>query len=321
MKEDAARPAVAVQESEGDPREWRRAAALLVLLLAFSAVRPTVLVGIPFVVLVLVLPVRRPFALLFAGGVALLALLGVDRGGLWYGERGWALMVGGWFAALTLRWPGSKFMSRALGAVAGTAAVSTAFFAVRPGSWSVFDWAVAERFRSGVATALQAMTLLQGGEEALAPSMVTAVYQAAEAQAEIFPALLGLASLAGLAVGWWLYVRVGLGAHGALAPMRRFRFNDQLVWFFLGGLLLVVVAPSDPWLRTGSNAVLFMGGLYALRGAAVVLFVNGGMSVLGWILLAFGLLFLAPVLLMGALFIGLGDTWLDLRAKVESRAA
>jgi hypothetical protein len=309
-----------VGRTDADSREWRRAAGLLVLLLAFSAVRPAVLIGLPFILMVMALPVRRPVALLVAAGLALLALTGAERGGLWYAERGWAVIVGGWFAAATLRWPGSGFMARALGSVGGGAAVCAAFFAVRPGTWSVFDWTVSERLRSGIATALQAIAVLQGGD-ALAPSVVTTVYQAADTQVYLFPALLGLVSVAALGVAWWMYVRIGLGVHGALGPTRGFRFNDQLVWLFLGGLLLVVSAPGEAWTRTGSNAVVFMGGLYVLRGAAVVLFVNGGISVLGGILLAFGLLFLAPVILMGALFTGLGDTWLDLRAKVGSRTA
>lgn len=304
-----------------DPAEWRRAAGLLLVLLAFSAVRPAVVVGLPFIVMVLALPVRRSLAVVVAGVVALLALTGAERGGMWYGERGWAVLVGGWYAALTLRWPRSTFTDRALGAVGGAAAVALAFFAASPGAWQVMDWSVAERFRDGVATALQAMAVLRGGEAALAPGVVAAVYQTAETQAQLFPALLGLASVAGLGAAWWLYVRLGLGVHGALAPLARFRFNDQLVWLFLAGLLLVVVAPDAGWLRTGSNAVAFMAGLYVLRGAAVVLAVNGGMSIMGWVLLAFGLLFLAPVILLGALFVGLGDTWLDLRARVGPRTA
>jgi hypothetical protein len=318
---DEARPSAPDHRVGADSREWRRAGALLLLLLAFSAVRPAVLVGVPFVLMVLALPVRRPLALLLAALLALLALTGADRSGLWYGERGWAVLMGGWFAALTLRWPASRFLTRALGALAGATAVAVTLFMARPGAWSVLDWSISERLRAGVATALEAMAVLRGGEDVLAPTMVAAVYRASETQAHLFPALLGLASIAGLGVAWWLYVRLGQGSRGALGPVGRFRFNDQLVWLFLGGLLLLVAGPGSGWTRAGSNAVLFMGGLYALRGAAVVLFVNGGISALGWVVLAFGLVFLAPVILLGALFIGLGDTWLDLRAKVPSRTA
>jgi hypothetical protein len=64
-----------------------------------------------------------------------------------------------------------------------------------------------------------------------------------------------------------------------------------------------------------------MGTLYALRGAAVVLFFNGGMSLLGFVLLGVGLLFAWPVIGVGALVIGLGDTWLDLRERARELVA
>ncbi len=306
---------------EGDPREWRRPAALFLLLLAFSAVRPSVLVGLPFALMVLALPIRRPMALLLAGAMVFFSLLGPERTGIWYAERGWAVLLGGWFAALTLRWPATRFLTRALMAVAGAAGVALAFGFAAPGSLSVLDWGMAERLREGVTTALAAVRVLQGGAETLSPALVTTVYQAAETQAHLFPALLALGSVASLGVAWWLYVRVGLGVRGALAPLKDFRFNDQLVWLFIAGLLVLVISPGEGWMRAGANAVVFMGAMYALRGAAVVLFINGGISVLGVIAVALGLLFVAPIILAGALVIGLGDTWLDLRARAGSRTA
>ena len=63
-----------------------------------------------------------------------------------------------------------------------------------------------------------------------------------------------------------------------------------------------------------------MGGLYALRGVAVLLFLAGGVTGLGLVFLAVGMLFLSPVLIMGALVVGVGDTWLDLRAKAMAIA-
>jgi hypothetical protein len=318
---DPGSPADVGGNDAGNAREWRRAAGLFLILALSSSVRPAVLIGVPFALMVTALPVRKPMALLVGAGLIVLALTGVERSGLWYAERGWALLVAGWFAALTLRWPSSAFLSRALASVGGAVAVAAAFFVVRPGAWSVLDWSVAERLRQGVATALAAMTLLRGGGEAMSPSLVGTIYQAAETQAHLFPAVLALVSIAGLGVAWWLYVRMALGARGALSPLPSFRFDDQLVWVFLAGLVALAVGPGEAWLRAGGNVVVFMGALYVLRGAAVVMFINNGLSVLGAVLLAFGMLFLAPVILVGALFIGLGDTWLDIREKVQARAA
>jgi hypothetical protein len=63
-----------------------------------------------------------------------------------------------------------------------------------------------------------------------------------------------------------------------------------------------------------------MGALYALRGAAVVVFLYGGLNLLGMIVFVFGLLFVAPIVVMAAMVIGIGDTWLDLRSRATPRA-
>jgi hypothetical protein len=100
-----------------------------------------------------------------------------------------------------------------------------------------------------------------------------------------------------------------------------FRFNDQLVWVFIAGLALLLIGWGGDWGRAGSNTVVFMGALYALRGAAVVLFAMGGVSFFGAAMLCLGLVFIAPVMLALALFIGLGDTWVDLRERLRRQPA
>lgn len=304
---------------EDGPRQgrvWPRALALFGVTLALSVVEPLVLIGVPYVLLVLLMP-RGRFPALLAAALALLVVSGGGaRDGLWFVERGWAILLGGWFVALTLRWPASSFAGRALGSLAGSLSVAALVAAVRPGSWEVLDWLVADRVRSGVATALQAFRVLQD-QDAVPPALVATVYETAELQARIFPAMIGLASVAALGVAWWMYQRLARGENAGLGPVREFRFNDQLVWLFIGGLGLLLLGGEGGWSRAGSNAVVFMGALYALRGIGVVLFFSGGLSAAGAILLALGLLFLAPVVLVSALVIGLGDTWLDLRERAR----
>jgi hypothetical protein len=296
--------------------EWKRAVALFLVVVSISPVPSTVLVGVPFVLLMLMLPARRLGGLAFAALVAFVVTAGSEgMGGLWYMERGWAVLVGGWFVAATLRWPDHSLTARSMRAVGGAAFTALAYFLTQPGSWGVLDFAVGERMRFSVDTTLEALRLLQGGEN-LAPALVQAVVATSEWQHALFPGLLGLASLAALGLAWWMYTRAGLGQRGALAPLTEFRFNDHYVWVFIGGLLLIVSGSGETLTRTGSNAVVFMGGLYALRGMAVVLFVNGGLTIFSAILTALALLFLAPVLVTGAVLIGLGDTWLDVRSRV-----
>jgi hypothetical protein len=299
----------------GDRGEGWRVAGLIALLFAFSTISTTVLIGLPFVLLVLLLPARRFGALLLAALMLVLIVGGSGTSGLWYAERGWGMLVGGWFAALTLRRPEAPVSQRAMLSALGATGTAIVYFAVRPMAWGVVDWRVAERIRLGVRTTLEAIEALRG--EAVSPTLVDAVQATAETQAQLFPALVALASMAGLGVAWWLYTRLALGRRGALGPLAQFRFNDQWVWLFVGGLLALILGFGELWTRAGSNAVLFMGALYALRGAAVVLFVNGGISALGVVTLALGMMFLAPVILAGALVIGLGDTWLDIRTRAS----
>ena len=116
-------------------------------------------------------------------------------------------------------------------------------------------------------------------------------------------------------------MKLSAGSGLGLAPLREFRFNDHLVWLLLLGLALIVFGAGEGWTSAGGNTVVFMGGLYTMRGAAVLLFLNGGLIGLGFLLVAVGMLVLAPVLIMGALLVGVGDTWLDLRSKAEAIAA
>ena len=106
-----------------DQRTWPRAAALLVITLIFSVSSAGVLVAVPFLALTMVLGLRRlPAAV--AAMLAVFVAVGVPaRGGVWYLERGWAVVLAGWFVVLTMRWPRSRFFPRAFGAVAATAGV------------------------------------------------------------------------------------------------------------------------------------------------------------------------------------------------------
>jgi hypothetical protein len=349
-------------------RERRRVFALFLAVLVTSVAPTSVLIGIPLLVLLLAVPTRRLPGLLAGAAAALLAFGWAPRDALWYAERGWAILLGGWFAAVTLRWPGTRFFPRALGSVGGALGVtllvlSALTWAGRSapggegaGPFQALDSLVAGRGRAAATLALESARELQerqetapeedggggepapaNGEEPLPVDVVELVYRMVEFHTQVYPAMLGLASLAALGVAWWVYVRFARGLGGALGPLREFRFNDHLVWLFISGLAMVLVGQgevwrSDLWVRTGSNAALFMGALYAVRGAAVVQFMSGGISLMGFALVTVVLLLVAPVMMfaalvvvaqlvsVAALIIGLGDTWLDLRGRVGQSA-
>jgi len=310
-------------------RGWLRAVGLLCLTLALAIVSVRALIAVPFILMAFALPPHRAATLFLASAFGLLVFADQAPSGLWFAERGWALMLGGWFVALTLRWPSSGFTNRSLGAVAGAFVAVAAILAVRPGAWVVVSWQIGDRIQQGVSSALDALRLMQGGD--VSETLVNAVYQTASAQETIFPALLALTSMSALGVAWWLYVRLARGSDQGLAPLRDFRFSDQFVWLLIAGLVPVAAvaleatfgstlwpgAWGEPPVRFGTNALVFMGALYALRGVAVVLFLYGGLNLIGMIVFVVGLLFVAPVIAAGAMVIGIGDTWLDLRTRAR----
>jgi hypothetical protein len=288
--------------------------------MATAVVRPSVLVGMPFLFLGFVLGIRR----LAVFAAALLALVLVMDGGgrdtLWYVERGWALLAGGCFVALTLRNPSWSFSGRALAAVAGAGALAAGFFALRSGSWGMVEWAVERRVGEGIDTAMEVLRLLNQ-DDVLSPALIGAVYETVETQLSVFPALVCVSSVSALGVAWWLYVRLSSGSDQGLGPLRDFRFNDHLVWLFIAGLVLLVLRWEDVTARIGANTVVLMGALYAARGAAVILFLSGGFSLFGYVLLGLGLVFLPPLVLTGAMVVGIGDTWVDVRRRNQPDAA
>lgn len=303
-------------------RGWRRAAGLLLLGALLGVSSMASMIAVPFIALSGILGARRLGALAVTGLAIAVAVGGLPRDAIWNLERGWAVLLAGWFVAITLRWPALDFFSRALAAVLGTFTMVVVFFEAQPGSWAYADWLVTQRIMNGADATVSALTgmarLLGDPEAQLSGGFVAAAYQAAEQQGRAFPALLGLSSLAALGVAWWGYVRLALGNDKGVGPLRDFRFNDHLVWLFIGGLVVLGLGSGEGAERAGTNMVVFMGGLYALRGAAVVVFLSGGLSLVGVILVLIGVVLLPPLLLFGALAIGLGDTWLDLRSRVEA---
>lgn len=293
---------------------WRRAVALFFVVLGTAVVQPTLIVAVPFVALAMVAGVRggTPF---FATLLAMVVVMAGSQDAAWFMERAWALTVGGTFVAATALRPDWRLTSRALSAVAGAAVVTAVFLALRSGGWETVDWLVSDQLRGAYATWIDMLTIARQGE-AVSPALASALYRTVELQIAVFPALAALESMAALGVAWWLYVRVFTGEDAGLDPVGRFRFNDHLVWVMVAALLLVVVRSGDVVTRIGANLAVFMGALYALRGIGVVVFVNGGLSLLGYALFTVGFLFAAPVVIGFTVLFGIADTWLDLRARV-----
>lgn len=226
-------------------------------------------------------------------------------------------MLGGWFLLIVALWPAGVFFSRALSALAGAGATAVGLALLDRRGWRELDWSVARRLR-GAAAEVVASWGSAAGIEGVSGRFSSAVYQAAELQAALYPALLALGSLAALGVAWWMYRRLTAKEPQPLRPLREFRFRDELVWLLIAGILLVLLPVGGVASRTGTNLLTFMGALYALRGGAVMLALLGAPGPAAALLGGVAALLLYPLFMAAALVLGLSDTWLDLRARGRS---
>jgi hypothetical protein len=286
---------------------WPTVLGLLLVVVTFSVVNPIQLVAIPLVLLLTALPPRSPRTLLLALALAILVFVG-PRGTLWYMERGWSLLLAGWFVVAVVAWPRASFSARAVAAT-GAAMASAAAIIVVQGGWAPLDHTIAGHYREGAELVGRLWPAERGGADVI-------VDWTGEVSARLFPGLAAIGSMAALAVAWWLSGRFS-GAPRRFGTLTEFRFPDALVWVLIGGLVLVL-APLAAWApRLGLNLVVFMGALYALRGLGVVVALVWSMvgSHLG-LLVALGLvaIFLYPIVVAGTLLVGIADTWLDLRS-------
>ena len=295
--------------------DWLRAGVLCILVLLTSTARPSVLVAVPFLLLVGT-NAFRGYAISGATLIAIIIVMVGPYDSMWYLERGWALLLGGCFFGLSIARPKMKISDRALEAVFGALVLGTILMTLMSGAWNIVDWVISDRVRATVA-----QVIALGGSEGLAPALITALYQTADVQILIFPALTALASMSALLLSWWLFMFFSGRSEEAFGPVKDFRFNDHLIWMLVVGLFLLFTRWSEPLQRLGSNAVVFIGALCAVRGTAVIVFITGGFSFLGYAMTLLGLVIVPPVILGGAVLIGIADIYLDFRKRLEQLAA
>lgn len=303
-------------------RTWGliRATALALTVVAVAPVSPLVLVAVPLAVQLLAFRARDGVAVVLAAILLLFVFRDVAGAGdpMWYAERGWALLVGGGFAAATVVWPERSLVTRGLAAVVTAFAVVVATALARPGLVSELDWWLSQEMTRAARTAFG---LLAGSGSGEASSALGATWDAfsrvVDWQVLLYPGFLTLATLAALAVAWFVVVRLS-GEEDGLRPLREFRFDDHLVWLVIAGLA-VLLLPLGEWVhRVGGNVLLVMGGLYLLRGIGVVFWVGASAVTSAWSLVLWAVVgvLLYPVALVVMLLLGLGDTWWDLRGRL-----
>ena len=290
---------------------------VLALALSVSPVSPALLVLIPLGLMLVALRSNGASGLV-TGVVLLLLAFGsgiVSTDPDWFAQRAWGLLLGGGFITATLLMRQSGLLDRSFGAVAVAGVAVIAAGLLRPEVVAGLDSWMSERVQLASVVLIQWVTTANTQPE-VAESLTVAILRWAEIQEQIYPALLALASLPALAIGWYLLGRL-TGRPEEPAPIRAFRFSDHLVWMFAIGLALFALPLGAAASRIGGNAALCMVALYVVRGGAIALWAVGaaGASILTWSLLAIAGLLLYPVAL-GAMFaVGMGDTWLDVRGR------
>ena len=245
---------------------------------------------------------------------------------------GWSLLLAAAFGA-TAAWNGSgearSFLPRALASIGLALGLGGLVAAIAPGGTTALRQTMTTELGARGDTTLarwHAMTATPDWQELIVKNPDTApLIGQMEKQMEaippvaliLYPALLALESLAALALAWGLYHRLGRARLGPpLAPLRDFRFSDQLVWGLIAGLVIAVLPGLSALDSLGYNLLVFFGTLYALRGMGIALwFLAPGRLVMA-LLIAFSVLFLNVVGVL-ALRLGLGDTWLDWRRRAS----
>lgn len=225
--------------------------------------------------------------------------------------RAAAVFLSGSFLALTL-WRPSPMFSRALVA-AGIAGAVLAAWMLRLG----IAWAAVRQAVSHDLDVYQETVRAQWQQAGVPTDMVARMSGVAETVAQLFPALLAIAAIAGLRLAWAWYHRVATKPLGAApAPFPAFRFNDQLVWGWVAALGLTLLPVPDPWPLVGANLLLLWTSLYATRGLAVILAGAGRVPAPVFVVLGAISMFLLPFVVGGLTLLGLADTWLDFRRRM-----
>jgi len=288
---------------------WAGAVGLAAITGLFSMGYAGLLILLPLSLMLIALPPRRP-GMLVVGLLGAAFLLRGPADPLTDFARGWSLVVGAWFLVAYVAIRSDRFFGRALAAVAAAGATMGVGALVRPEPFLQLDSTVRTQLTTSLEPYLGAASRLEGGD-----LLAEAIRQGAQVQALLFPALVALATLSGLALAWWLYRRVAVRSGETLRPLSEFRFADGLVWLLIAGLIMVLFPIGELATRAGSNLLAFMGTLYALRGAGVLLVLAGMPGPLGIALAVVVGVLLYPMVMAATFIVGLSDIWLDIRRR------
>lgn len=244
-------------------------------------------------------------------------------------EGAWVcLLAGGVAIALGLRAQEvrGRLVSVGLMAIGAAAVAGVVLIGATSFSWGELFWLAGRHYGMQARMVLEVLTRqLQGasGGNALLQTIEGSMDDMVALVTQLLPALILLQSVAALAAAWALYRWIVRHPEGDPLPkLREFRFSDQLIW----GVVIALVTLVFPGVRAlhtiGGNFAAFFGGLYVLRGLGIVAAMAAAAGVGGpfvAILASFITIILMPIVMFGALALGVTDTWVDWR-KLAARA-
>jgi hypothetical protein len=218
-----------------------------------------------------------------------------------------------------------SLIHRSLVAIATAAIGVMALTSVLRTSWPEVRWWVESR--TGVSAQIMLSWLAtpdtsDGGSAAGSSPLVIQLEDwfevAVPLMADFFPATLAVQMLAGLALASVFYHRMNHPTSDKLGRFRDFRFTEHLGWAAVVALGIVLITRFAVAKILAANVLIVAGVLYALRGAAVVSFalaMAGGPGFFTKAVIVFSILFMLPVVLPGAILLGVVDAGLDLRQR------
>jgi len=259
-------------------------------------------------------------------------LLGLTVWGIAHAEPGFAraeaawvcLLAGGTAVAFSLYPPGRRpLVSTFLLAVGLAAGAAVLLVTMTSFSWAELRWLAEHKYGANMRLLVGAMlsrAQQTPGAESLVANIESTANDFVRMIGLLLPGLVLLQSLAALTAAWALYRLLARHPEGDPLPkLREFRFNDQLVWGVVLALIALVLPGGQALRDLGGNLAAFFGGLYVLRGVAVLsaLATAAGVGVFAIVLAMVVVAILLPLALFTALALGVTDTWVDWRRRVE----
>jgi hypothetical protein len=244
-------------------------------------------------------------------------------------EQAWVVLLTGSLAAVLVSGRTHRFVAAAIATVTWAGGAAAILLVATGRSWGQLVW-LAERHYGFLARLMlgrladvAAGSGTPGGTDLVA-ALEGSVTLGVRLVSSLFPGLVLLQSLAALALAWALYHRLARHPRGEpLGRLAAFRFNDHLIWGVAISLVAMVL-PRLGWISSlGGSLLVFFGGLYVMRGVAVLsaVAIAGGIGgPLVAVLVVFVTVFLLPIAALAALALGLTDTVVDWRGRL-ARAA